>query len=363
MSSEAAVLGLGVAAPPGKLAQDVAAALAQARSCGSDREHRWLRRIYRASGVRERASVLLGPDGETAPLETFYPLPAAPNDRGPTTATRLARYATEAGALAARASSTALSDAALAPDAVTHLITVSCTGVFSPGLDAELIARLGLSPGVGRLNVRFMGCHGALNALRAAEAFTSADADARVLVCCVELCSLHFQYASSPQQIVANALFADGAGAAVIGGRGKSGLRLRGTVSRIAPDSNAAMTWHIGDNGFEMGLSSEVPDLIRSALPVWLDGWLANEGLDRSDIVHWAIHPGGPKIVQAVVESLGLPADASAASLAVLADCGNMSSPTLLFILERLRRSGAQGSCVALGFGPGLAFEAALLDF
>ncbi len=363
MSAGAAISGLGVATPPGRLAQDAAAAFAEARCCRNDRERQWLRRIYRASTVDERASVLLGADGNGAPLDAFYPLPAGPEDRGPTTAERLARYAAEAGTLAARACETALQDGGMEPQAITHLVTVSCTGFFAPGIEIEPIERLGLAPGVTRLNVGFMGCHAAFNALAVAHSLVRSDPGARVLLCCIELCTLHFQYGWNRQKIVANALFADGAAAAVIASGGRAGLSFRGAASRIAPDSRAAMTWIIGDHGFEMGLSPEVPARIRGALRGWLADWLAGQGLGLHDIAHWAIHPGGPGIVQAVAECLELPPGADRPSLAVLGDHGNMSSATVLFILERLRRSGASGPCVALGFGPGLAFEAALFDF
>ncbi|HET7370960.1 MAG TPA: type III polyketide synthase, partial [Gammaproteobacteria bacterium] len=245
---------------------------------------------------------------------------------------------------------------------ITHLVTVSCTGLMSPGLDAELIERLSLSPDIGRLNLGFMGCHGALNGLRAAQALAASQPDARVLVCCVELCSLHFQYGWDTQKIVSNALFADGAGAVIIGGQagGHGGWRLAGTASRIAPHSTDAMSWRIGDHGFEMTLSRDVPALIRAGVHDWLSGWLSNHQLTIEDIAHWAIHPGGPKIIETVLESLSLPESAGAASRAVLADHGNMSSPTVLFIIERLRAQRAAGPCVTLGFGPGLALEAAL---
>ncbi|MGH8272685.1 MAG: 3-oxoacyl-[acyl-carrier-protein] synthase III C-terminal domain-containing protein, partial [Gammaproteobacteria bacterium] len=173
---------------------------------------------------------------------------------------------------------------------------------------------------------------------------------------------LHFQYGWNQEKIVANALFGDGAGAVVIGEANQGGARLLGTASRIAPDSRAAMTWIIGAHGFQMGLSPEVPERIRAALRTWLTRWLSKKGLGPGDIAHWAIHPGGPRIVQTVVESLELPSSADQASLAVLAEHGNMSSATVLFILERLRQNGASGPCVALGFGPGLAFEAALFE-
>ncbi len=351
--------GIGTATPPASFAQETAIALAAARCCNNERERVWLERIYRAGGVQRRASVLLRGDDDTASVEAFYPSPATPADHGPGTAMRLARYAQEAGGLAARACAAAFRDGALEPVSITHLITVSCTGLFSPGLDAELIAQLGLPRDVGRANLGFMGCHGALNGLRAASAFARATPDARVLLCCVELCSLHFCYGWNPQQVIANALFADGAAAAIVTSAGDSGLSLTDCASLLTRDSSAAMIWRIGDNGFEMDLSPEVPRCIRASLRGWLEPWLASHGLALNKVAQWAIHPGGPDIIQAALDALGLPADAGNESRAVLAAHGNMSSPTLLFILQRMRANAAR-PIVALGFGPGLVFEAAL---
>jgi predicted naringenin-chalcone synthase len=207
-----------------------------------------------------------------------------------------------------------------------------------------------------------MGCHGALNGLRAASALARSAPDARVLLCCVELCSLHFCYGWNPQRVVANALFADGAAAAILApaDNDNAGLRLRDTASLLTPDSADAMTWRIGDHGFEMGLTLEVPKRIRTSLKEWLKPWLASRGLRVDDVAHWAIHPGGPEIIQAALDSLGLPATAGHHSRAVLSEHGNMSSPTVLFILQGMRAEGINGPIVALGFGPGLMFEAAL---
>jgi predicted naringenin-chalcone synthase len=354
------VCGLGTATPAGSFAQETAIRLAAARCCRNDRERVWLERIYRAAGVQRRGSVLLDSDDDAVSIEAFYPPRASTDERGPTTAARLSRYAQEAGKLAARACDAALHDAAIERASITHLVTVSCTGLFSPGLDAELIAQLGLQRNVGRLNLGFMGCHGALNGLRAASALARSAPDARVLLCCVELCSLHFCYGWNPQQVVANALFADGAGAVILSPSDDAGLHLHDTASLLTHDSADAMTWRIGDHGFEMGLSLEVPRRIRASLREWLEPWLASHGWTINDVAHWAIHPGGPEIIQAALDSLGLAADAGDHSRAVLAEHGNMSSPTVLFILQRMRAKGTAGPIVALGFGPGLMFEAAL---
>lgn len=356
------IQGLGTAVPPGRLLQTEAAELAQARCAGSPVERAWIRRVYRASGVRERGSVLLGAGNDKSAIEAFLPLPSGPEDRGPTTAVRLERYAAEAGPLGARAASAALANADVEPARISHVVTVSCTGLMSPDLGEILIHRLNLSPDVGRASLGFMGCHGALNGLRVAASFVRDAPRARVLLCCTELCSLHFQYGRNRQQLVANALFADGAGAVILGGATPDGFRLMATASRVLPDSADEMTWAIGDHGFEMGLSPRVPVLIREKLREWLRNWLSDEAISLDDVAHWAIHPGGPKIIEAVGEALALPDESTEASHEVLERHGNMSSPTVLFVIEKLRDRGARGLCVALAFGPGLVFEAALLD-
>jgi predicted naringenin-chalcone synthase len=353
---------IGTATPPGTLAQDAAAEFAQARCCSSEAQRALLRRIYRNSGVSRRGSVLLNPEESAGASQAFFPPATHSGDRGPSTAVRLQRFQQEAGPLAANACHAALASAAVDPWTITHLITVSCTGLVSPGLDAELVHRLGLVPDVGRVNLGFMGCHGALNGLRTASALAASVPHARVLLCCVELCSLHFQYGWQPQTTVANALFADGAGAVVVSASEDSAApwRLVDTASRLVGHSDA-MTWRVGDHGFEMTLSREVPELIRATLGSWLDDWLGRHRLAVTDIDRWAIHPGGPRIIRTVEDCLGLPEGAGRASAATLAEHGNMSSPTVLFVLNRLQDEADGGPCVVMGFGPGLSLEAALL--
>ncbi|HJU26094.1 MAG TPA: type III polyketide synthase [Rhodanobacteraceae bacterium] len=358
----AAIAGIGTAVPAATFGQEMAIPLAMARCCSDRVERAWLQRIYRGCGVQRRGSVLLAHDDDAASIESFYPPRRSEHDKGPTTAVRLARYAREAGELARRACAAAFADAAVPASCITHLVVVSCTGLFSPGLDAELIERLGLARDVGRVNIGFMGCHGAFNGLRAAAALVHGAPDARVLLCCVELCSLHFAYGFNRQRVVANALFADGAAAAILAPAGNPALHLQDTASLLTEDSSDAMTWRIGDHGFEMGLTLEVPRRIRGSLRGWLEPWLASRDLRIGDIAHWAIHPGGPEIVQAATDALGIGDEAGKLSRAILAEHGNMSSPTVLFILERLRSRNVSGPIVALGFGPGLVFEAALLD-
>ncbi len=358
-----AILGLGTALPPHAIAQGDAAELARAFCCQNDKRLRLLPALYRRTGVRRRSSVLLE-ESNGHRGHPFYRPSTGSSDYGPTTRERMERYARAAPTLATRDARRALKESGYRPGEMTHLITVSCSGFSAPGVDVKLIKALGLRPIVERTHIGFMGCHGAINGLRVARALTGADPAARVLLCAVELCSLHMCYGWDPDRVVANALFADGA-AAVVATSSLGGARnvwnVKATGSCIIPDSNNAMSWAIGDHGFEMSLSPRVPDLITEHLRPWIEQWLARYGLCLRSVGSWAIHPGGPRIVSAVEKALELAPDDTTVSRDVLAECGNMSSPTVLFILERLRNRDAPRPCIALAFGPGLVVEAVLL--
>lgn len=365
------IQGLGTALPPQRITQGDAAAIAARvalpNQIPSPDQRRLLAALHRRSGVATRHSVLLDPpDGDGSSRQTFY------GASSPGTGQRMRRYAREAPPLALRAVQAALAQAQVPPERITHLITVSCSGFHAPGVDLALMAALPMGAGLARTHVGFMGCHGALNGLRVAAGFTGAEPQACVLLCAVELCSLHLQYGWDAERIVANALFADGAAALVATGvppeqgapakAAKAPLgRLIASGSLLVPGSSDAMSWGIEDHGFAMGLSPQVPDLISQHLRPWLEGWLDGHDLTLTAIGSWAVHPGGPRILSAVTQCLGLDPGLIEPSRSVLRDCGNMSSPTLLFILERLRRCGAPGPCLAMAFGPGLCIEVALL--
>jgi predicted naringenin-chalcone synthase len=374
---------IGTAVPKHSVAQEDAAQAA-IELCGlTDKQRRLLPTLYRHAGVRRRHSVVLGTgvNGSTAE-QSFYRSVEEAGPRGPSTADRMRVYEGSAATLAAVACRSALDAAKMRVDEITHLVTVSCSGFCAPGPDVHLVHELGLSQDVARTHVGFMGCHGALNGLRVARAYTDADPHAKVLLCAVELCSLHHQYEWNPEQIVANALFADGAAAAVCvhdsdepASAGSNGdgtdaaernspghLRALASASTIIPATENLMSWRIGDHGFEMGLSSQVPEVIRSTLQPWLKNWLTAHDLDVEKVGQWAIHPGGPRILQACEEALELDPEATATSRAILAEYGNMSSPTILFICDRLLRQSAAGPWVLLAFGPGLTVEAALVE-
>ncbi|WP_165227332.1 type III polyketide synthase [Aquisphaera insulae] len=358
------VAGIGTALPPHRIDQADAARIAWEYACETPSQERLFATLYRRAGVEGRGCVVL--DRSDGPLEgrqSFYGV------NPPTTLERMLRYEAEAGPLGVGACRAAFEAAGVEPGRVTHLVTVSCSGFYAPGYDIALFKQLPLRPGTARTHVGFMGCHGALNGIRAARAFVDADPDACVLLCALELCSLHHQYGWDADRIVSNALFADGAAALVAlpgsrseGRDGRGPLRVVASGSTLIDDSEDAMSWRIGDHGFRMTLSSRVPDLIGEHLRPWLEGWLAGQGRDLASIGSWAVHPGGPRILSAVAEALALPPSSLDVSQRVLADHGNMSSPTILFILDRLAREDAPRPWLALAFGPGLAVEAALID-
>jgi len=358
------LIGLGTANPPLRITQDDAARTAAVYGPRTPEERRIHRVLYRRTGVSSRASVTLtADDGQPVP----GPLLAAPRndmDRGPGTRQRLEIYETEAPVLAALAARRALDDADVAPEEIDQLIVVTCTGFMAPGIDVFLVRELGLGSDTGRLQVGFMGCHGAFVGLRQAAALAGADPRSTVLVVAVELCSLHFQYGWDPQQVVANALFADGAAACVVRGPVASsgdGLRLNAHASWLDEGTEEAMTWRIGDHGFQMTLSASVPERIGRSLPGRLEPWLAAHGVGLGEVGSWAVHPGGPRVLTSVARALDLAPGTLDLSRKVLAEHGNMSSPTILFVLEALKAVDAPRPWVALAFGPGLTTEAVLL--
>ena len=325
--------------------------------------------LYRGSAIESRYTCV--PDyGRDDPAEfTFFP-ETWTLEPAPSTEDRNEHYRESVVPLAEDVATRALDDADAAPDDITHVIAVSCTGFFAPGLDVELVKRLGLPPNTERTFIGFMGCYAAFNALRVADSFCQSNPDARVLVVCAELCTLHFQIEDSLESVVVNSLFSDGAAAAVLSRRDEPDAQGRLAYldgrTHLDDDSMEDMTWAIGDTGFKMGLSSRVPDVVGENLPDYVDNLLLPHGLAQDDLDFWAIHPGGRRIVEGARETLGLSEAQVADSLAVLRQYGNMSSPTILFVLQRILERWAEGDGappehgVAMAFGPGLTIEGAL---
>jgi alkylresorcinol/alkylpyrone synthase len=303
--------------------------------------------VFTAAGVERRASVVSPP---------FYA-----HARG--TAERMRTYAPAARRLGAEAARRALDRAGPgAAGEVGDLLAVSCTGYTGPGLDVHLAEDLDLGERVQRLLISHMGCYAALPALRTAAALTQASGR-RALVACVELCTLHVQPATRREEAVYQALFGDGAAAALVGQDG-AGPEIVAASSVTVPRSEERMLWMIEDDGFHMWLSPRVPALVERGVGPLVADLLDPRGLTVADVAYWAVHPGGPEIVDRVQRRLGLTDEQLAHSRETLADGGNRSSATVLFILEALLGSGEVEPgrwLVALAFGTGLTLEALLL--
>lgn len=336
-------------------------------SCRTEREASTVEKLHRRTGVETRGSVILEEQSPGIVTQSFYNALSV-DDHGPSTRIRNDRFAVEAPRLAHTAASRAIELAGCRAEQITHLVTVTCTGFHAPGIDIDLIEQLGLPATTQRIQVGFMGCHALINAFRTARGLVAADPAACVLVASVELCSLHYQYGYDAQRIVSGSLFADGAaGAIVVGSQFPTRVArdatpaIAATGSCLIPDSRDAMSWIIGDHGFEMTLRSSVPVLIETHLAGFLKPWLAERGLSVDTIGGWAVHPGGVRIVDAVQKSLDLPVESLSISLEILRRHGNMSSATLGFVLEEFVRSNVPRPWLMLGFGPGLEIEVALV--
>lgn len=290
-----------------------------------------------------------------------------------TTAQRMERFELEAPPIAADAASKALRAANIAASDITDLIIVSCTGFSAPGLDVALVDALELPQTVRRVQVGYMGCFGALTGLRTAVGACAADSNATALMVCCELCSLHVRRDADVNNQVASALFGDGAAAAVVGQRSAetspSGFtpspahplttsrpplgRIGLGGSRLLPEGRSRMTWRITDAGFAMTLARTVPTALQHAVSE-MAGELQICG-QRTMITH----PGGPGIIDAVQSGLGVAPDdpGLAASRAILRDYGNMSSGTVLFVLDRVLRQRIAPPWQLIAFGPGLTIE------
>jgi predicted naringenin-chalcone synthase len=268
-------------------------------------------------------------------------------------------YRREAPRLAASACERALKRARVGADEITHLVVVTCTGIFSPGPDVELAMRLSLRHDVERTVVGFMGCSGAFHGMRVARR-AALDPGARVLLVCVELCSLHRRDERGAGALVAQSLFADGAAAAVLGeirDGDRAVVMLGADRTHLEPGTREALTWEMRDDGFAVRLSPQLPSLVEDRVPGFVAPLL--EGIDPQIRLAWVVHPGGAAILRAVQRGLGLDRDDLASAWSVLRRLGNTSSSAVLYVLEEaLPRIPIGASGVMLGFGPGLTFEA-----
>lgn len=368
-----AILAFGTAVPPYQLKQQEAAQWMSAAFAQQPAMGRWLRGIFANAGVETRYSCI---DTYNLPVEHSRFAPSLPPCEAPTTAERMAIYERESIPLGLAAAKQTLCELAQTDAesweatlaSITHLVTVSCTGFFAPGLDLALAQRLGLAPTVGRTLIGFMGCAAAFNGLRTAAQIVQSQPQARVLVVCVELSSLHTQPTTDRENLVAASLFADGASACVVGrpslSQGNYYL-IEEFHTLVKPDTHDDMVWRIGNHGFVLRLSPQIPRHLAEVAPVALAHLFA---VDEPQF--WAIHPGGPTIVNQLAAIFALAPAQVAASRAILRHYGNLSSATIFFVLDELLRTlplhswhtGSQ-SGVAMAFGPGLVIEMARLRY
>ncbi len=250
---------------------------------------------------------------------------------------------------------------------ITHLITVSCTGMSAPGLDLELLELLHLPPTTHRTSINFMGCYAAIHAMKLADAITIADKKATVLIVCTELCTLHFQKEHTTDNITSSLLFSDGAAALLVSGNEEQeGLTIDHFYAVVAPKGKSDMAWELSSHGFQMTLTGYVADLIEEDFGGFVNDALRAADLERENITHWCIHPGGKKILEAVHNSLGFTNGQLEPCYDILKNYGNMSSPTVLFVLEKmmdtLKEKKEPATIFGAAFGPGLTMETFILS-
>lgn len=359
------LLGIQTSSPPYVVPQSRAAEELKRRMAVRPAVGRMIDSASAHSGIDTRRVVI--PDASDPDAERFYPTSA--DEAPPDTKRRMDLYKVWSRSLAVEAASRVLQATEISASNISRLITVSCTGFSAPNFDETLISSLGLPPDVRRTHIGFMGCAASVvgmnSVLEALQA--SPEEGATALLVSVELCSLHLQTEPTKDNILANLIFADGCGAALFGAHSASTskARITSTHSRLFPDSRHYMGWEIGNHGFEMMLSTELPVIIAEQAVPAIQALLAEQGLSPGAIRHWALHPGGRAILDALQTGLGLSDEQVAPSRAVLRRFGNMSSASILFVLKEVLDGTAlapEDRMCAVAFGPGLTMELALFS-
>ena len=319
--------------------------------------------LYERSGIEYRHSVI--PDFSMQGGErSFFP-DTSDLEPFPTLENRMDKYEESATALSVDAICNCI-DGHIGAAEITCLITVSCTGMSAPGLDISVIQEMGLSSEIQRSSVNFMGCYAAIHALKMADNICRADVNAKVVIVCTELCTLHFQKDCEMDSIASALLFADGSAAALVTGdaAAEKGLQISNFYSEVALHGKKDMAWHLSGRGFLMRLSAYIPQLLQAGMTPLLQKALKAGGHERGSITHWAIHPGGKKILETIGRELDLSKEDLEPSFDVLRGHGNMSSSTILFVLKNImeRMNGKEGKIFAAAFGPGLTMETLILQ-
>ena len=323
----------------------------------NETDQRKLSSLYNRSGIGQRYSVIAD-FGLPKPERTFL---SGENQLSPSMEKRMSIYKKEALPLSLKAIEQCIKGHIDASE-ITHLITVSCTGMSAPGLDLEIVEALQLSPNIFRTSVNFMGCYAAIHALKIGKLICDADAKAKVLIVSTELCTLHFQQAFTLDNAASSLLFADGSAAVLLSSTldAKVRISLDHFHAAIAFKGKQDMAWELSSNGFLMTLSGYIPQLIEEDIATLVNMALHKQGLTKSEITHWCIHPGGRKIIDAIQHKLELTNEQLAYARKILHSYGNMSSPTILFVLKEMMdalQENENAKIFGVAFGPGLTME------
>ncbi|WP_375584530.1 type III polyketide synthase [Cyclobacterium xiamenense] len=352
------IVSIGLANPGEPIPQDKISRFMQLAHGLDPLESRKLGFIYRKSGILERYSALNDFNFDDPDKFDFFP-----NNKRlepfPGTAKRMEVFRSVAPGLAQTAIRQCLQGANMQPSEVTHLILVSCTGMYAPGVEMDIIQTIGFPNTIERYAIHFMGCYAAFNGIKLADRICRSEPKARVLIVGVELCTIHFQKEYSEDNVIANALFGDGA-AAVMVKNAERGLGILNYQSNILIEGETDMAWTIGDFGFEMKLSKYIPDLLNRGIHELRKNLQSK--FDIAQINQFAIHPGGKQILKKIESAFGIEQVQNGHAHRILEKFGNMSSVTILFVLAAiLEDPGMQGEVLAMGFGPGLTLETLLL--
>ena len=328
---------------------------------GSDRENRMIHALFSRSGIETRHSVV-NDFREHGSHTLFF------NGQGnsPGTRSRNDTYIREGRKLFVDIAQKLIHNSEFEPDAITHLITVSCTGFYAPGPDFDIINSIKLSYNIERYHLGFMGCYAMIPALKLADQICRANENAVVMVVSVELCTIHFQASLSMDNLLSSTVFSDGGSGAIVSKVKPRGAayQIDGFASSLMKNGADDMAWSIGDNGFNMVLSNYIPDLLSDGLEEFLNPVLNRFNLNKNEIDLWAVHPGGRAILDKTEKTLNLPDNSLNASRTVLSKYGNMSSATILFVLKEMLKNykkPVHSQALAMAFGPGLTMETVLL--
>jgi predicted naringenin-chalcone synthase len=352
------IISIGLALPPYKHKQDDILKFMQLVYAMNNADNRKLKYLYHHSGIDHRYSVIPDYSREVINWE-FYPQ-TENLEPFPSLEQRISLFNKSAGPLSVTAIQECI-HGLINGNEITHLITVSCTGMSAPGLDLQVMELMDLPKNIYRTSVNFMGCYAAIHGLKIADAICRSEKDAKVMIVCTELCTLHFQKEPTVDSIASSLLFGDGAAAMLVTSNeyNKKGLKLGQFYSEVIAKGKKDMAWELSSSGFLMTLSGFVPELLEEDFNPLVTRALEKANVERKEIAQWCIHPGGRRILDTIHRSLSFTNGDLKYSYETLKEVGNLSSATILFVLEKIMSSGLTSGQKVFGaaFGPGLTME------